>query len=35
MYGKSAHEWCELIRDLDPHTRFTSLMSERLQWKPA
>jgi FAD/FMN-containing dehydrogenase len=33
MYGKSATEWCEQIHDIDPDNRFTSMMSERLQWK--
>ena len=34
MYGQAAQDWCELIRDLDPAARFTSLMSDRLEWKP-
>ncbi len=33
MYGKNASEWCELIHDIDPESRFVSTMSERLQWK--
>ena len=33
MYGNKANEWRDLIRDLDPTARFTSLMCERLQWK--
>ena len=33
MYGKNAAPWRELIHDLDPESRFTSLMSQRLQWK--
>lgn len=33
MYGHHGAQWCELIRDLDPHARFSSMMSERLQWK--
>jgi hypothetical protein len=33
MYGTGAKEWCELIHDIDPDNRFTSSMSDRLQWK--
>ena len=33
MYGKQAAHWREMISDLDPHTKFTSMMSERLEWK--
>lgn len=33
MYSRSAGEWCDLIRDTDPESRFTSMMSQRLQWK--
>lgn len=33
MYGQNARDWTDLLRDIDPHGRFTSLMSERLQWK--
>jgi decaprenylphospho-beta-D-ribofuranose 2-oxidase len=35
MYGAHAAEWREIIRDLDPDARFSSLMSQRLQWKTA
>lgn len=34
MYGEAGAQWCDLIRDSDPGSRFTSLMSERLEWKP-
>jgi decaprenylphospho-beta-D-ribofuranose 2-oxidase len=33
MYGEAAAAWREVIRDIDPHSRFTSMMSERLEWK--
>jgi len=32
MYPEAAH-WRDLLRDIDPHNRFSSLMSKRLQWK--
>ncbi len=35
MYGQQARDWCEIVRDIDPQNRFSSLMSERLQWKQA
>lgn len=35
MYGDKAREWEQLVRDLDPGHRFSSLMAERLQWKAA
>lgn len=34
MYGEQGEQWRRLINDLDPQARFTSLMAERLQWKP-
>lgn len=34
MYGQSGKAWVELIRDEDPDSIFSSLMSQRLQWKP-
>ena len=33
MYGAQGAAWREFIRDLDPHAHFSSLMSERLEWK--
>lgn len=33
MYGPEANSWVEFIRQLDPEKKFTSLMSERLEWK--
>jgi len=33
MYGRRGQEWLQLIRKIDPKSRFRSLMSERLQWK--
>ena len=33
MYSESATEWLDIIRDMDPQRKFTSLMSERLEWK--
>jgi FAD/FMN-containing dehydrogenase len=33
MYGKPAEAWTQLIRANDPQKKFTSLMSERLEWK--
>jgi len=33
MYGHHGQQWKELISDLDPHHQFSSMMSERLQWK--
>ncbi len=33
MYGARGEAWREHIRDLDPHGRFSSMMSERLEWK--
>ncbi len=33
MYGQTAHDWCEIIHDVDPKGRFSSLMSQRLKWK--
>jgi len=33
MYGDKASHWLDIIHDIDPHNRFTSLMSERLGWK--
>ncbi len=33
MYGAQGAAWRELIRDIDPHTHFSSMMSERLEWK--
>jgi FAD/FMN-containing dehydrogenase len=35
MYGEDASEWYNLLYHFDPNRRFTSLMSDRLQWKPA
>jgi len=35
MYGQAAGDWCNLINDIDPGHRFTSLMSKRLGWKIA
>ncbi len=35
MYGEAAHAWRDIIHDADLHNRFTSLMSERLEWKQA
>lgn len=33
MYGKTADDWRHVIGDVDPHGKFSSLMSERLEWK--
>lgn len=33
MYSAQAQEWRDIIRDADPEARFTSLMSQRLEWK--
>jgi decaprenylphospho-beta-D-ribofuranose 2-oxidase len=33
MYGAHAGAWRELLGELDPHAHFSSMMSERLQWK--
>ncbi|MDX2073871.1 MAG: FAD-binding oxidoreductase [Alphaproteobacteria bacterium] len=33
MYGKHAGLWRDLIAEADPHGRFSSMMSERLEWK--
>jgi len=33
MYGSHATAWRELIAEVDPHAHFSSMMSERLQWK--
>lgn len=33
MYGHHGTQWCEQVADMDPHGRFSSMMSERLQWK--
>lgn len=33
MYGASAVKWREHVMENDPYSRFTSMMSERLQWK--
>lgn len=33
MYGAHAEPWRGIIHEADPHSRFSSLMSERLQWK--
>jgi len=33
MYGEKANDWYNVIHDLDPGAKFTSLMSERLGWK--
>jgi decaprenylphospho-beta-D-ribofuranose 2-oxidase len=33
MYGQAGADWRELIHDLDPGSKFTSLMSQRLGWK--
>lgn len=33
MYGEASSEWRELIHDIDPGNKFTSLMSDRLHWK--
>ena len=33
MYGQSGTDWLKLLRDIDPECKFTSLMSQRLQWK--
>jgi FAD/FMN-containing dehydrogenase len=33
MYGNAGEQWMQMIQTLDPKARFTSLMSERLQWK--
>lgn len=33
MYQNHAQEWKSTIKKIDPDSRFTSLMSERLQWK--
>lgn len=33
MYGRRGQEWLQLIREIDPEGRFSSLMSKRLQWK--
>ncbi len=33
MYGENANHWRDILHDIDPHARFTSLMSDRLQWK--
>jgi len=35
MYGHHGAQWVELVNDLDPHARFSSMMSERLSWKSA
>ena len=35
MYGARAEQWQAFIRALDPEARLSSLMSRRLQWKPA
>lgn len=33
MYGRDAQSFRELLSDVDPHNKFTSMMSERLAWK--
>lgn len=33
MYGQNAHEWRRIVNELDPDAKFTSLMSDRLEWK--
>lgn len=33
MYGQGANNWAQFVRQLDPDRKFTSLMSERLEWK--
>ena len=33
MYGQGANNWAQFVRSLDPERKFTSLMSERLEWK--
>lgn len=33
MYGQQANDWTKYIRKLDPDRKFTSLMSDRLEWK--
>ncbi|MCE2927673.1 MAG: FAD-binding oxidoreductase [Rickettsiales bacterium] len=34
MYSTHAGVWQDVLRDIDPDGRFTSLMSDRLNWKP-
>jgi decaprenylphospho-beta-D-ribofuranose 2-oxidase len=33
MYGQRAADWLHLINGIDPEGKFTSLMSQRLEWK--
>ena len=33
MYGKAAQDWLSVINQIDPDAKFTSLMSQRLEWK--
>ncbi|MBY0408119.1 MAG: FAD-binding oxidoreductase [Rickettsiales bacterium] len=33
MYGEQATQWVEYLKTIDPEKKFTSLMSERLEWK--
>jgi hypothetical protein len=33
MYGKAASDWESVINQLDESAKFTSLMSQRLEWK--
>jgi len=33
MYGENGSDWCRIINELDPQAKFTSLMSQRLEWK--
>ncbi len=33
MYGKAATDWESVINQIDPNAKFTSLMSDRLEWK--
>lgn len=33
MYGQGATNWANFVRSIDPEKKFTSMMSERLEWK--
>jgi FAD/FMN-containing dehydrogenase len=33
MYGPQAQQWVAYLKTIDPEKKFTSLMSERLEWK--
>lgn len=33
MYGQGAAQWTRFVREMDPEKKFTSMMSDRLEWK--